>query len=297
MQLLVDGDFLLYRGGFSSQHTWYEVYIDQEEEDGWIGKFKYKKHAEEWINGQEDLLIIKSISVDSLHIALSNTRNIIKKIVNQCNAYTTTHGMGPVYDKDITMYFSPDVLKRDKIATLQKYKGNRDDAPRPHWYSEIKDYITRNYVCVEFPGLEADDGMALDQNSNTIICTPDKDLNMVPGLRWNLSGGVDYISVEEARRSFYNQLLTGDSTDNIPGLFKLTGQRAAVKYKRHLDTLETDREMYGWVKNVYVEAFGCGELNDVDAVLLEIGRLLWMARPYLKEWKIPEEGENQFKEI
>lgn len=288
MKLLIDGDVLLYRGGFSSQHVWYYVYVDQEEEDGWIAKFKYKKQADEWVNGQEDLIIEPKVEVDSLHLALYNVEKIIRGIVLSCRKYEQDIGE---YDSNdnILIFFSDTCLERSDIATIQKYKGNRDNAPKPIWYGEIKEYLRKNYESIVLPKMEADDGMAIYADERSIICTPDKDLDMVAGKRWK-DGKVYYISDDEARLSFYTQLLIGDATDNIPGLFKLTGQRASKKIKEGLFPLKTDKEMYEYVREIYMHAFGCNrEQNDIDVVLLEIGNLLWMRRELNEAWKIPKD--------
>ena len=66
------------------------------------------------------------------------------------------------------------------------------------------------------------------------IATLDKDLDGVPGWHYVWKGkreGVFYVTETEADRFFYTQMLTGDATDNIPGLFKMVGVKALAKTK------------------------------------------------------------------
>lgn len=278
---LIDGDYILYNCGFASQHQWYYIYPeDAEDEDDWTSRYKYKKAAQEYCEMYMDMEIVPRILYDSWGIAKSNTKNFIKKIQRVTRAFD-----------NYVIYFSDDRLERYDIATFQTYKGNRIGAPKPHWYKQIKEYIQDNYNWECAPGLEADDLLSMNQKNDgtTIICTPDKDLNMVPGLRYKCDGSeVFEIDERTAQLSFYTQLLTGDATDNIPGLFKLTGKKAMAKMKNALAEFETDRELYEYVRKCYAEAMPCSsrELSGWDVVLLEIGQLLWM-RLDENNWEIP----------
>ena len=53
---LIDGDELVYKAGFASQHVHYEVYENEEAEE-WIERFPYKRQAVEYINGREGMVI------------------------------------------------------------------------------------------------------------------------------------------------------------------------------------------------------------------------------------------------
>ena len=287
VKALIDGDIVLYGCGFASQHRYYHVFCMSDvssdltvEKDEYVARFRYKHDAEVFVGEGLDLFIIPYLEVDPIGIALSNASNYIAKVLKDVAA------------DDYCIYFSDTPLERDGIATIQGYKENRKGAPKPVHYENIKEFVLGNYQCEVILGLEADDGMALDQkqDGSTIICTLDKDLDMVPGLRYR-DGKIRTISEREGQLAFYTQLLTGDATDNIPGLFKLTGKKALAHLKARLEDLETDREMYEYVRGVYMDfwPYECGELSDWDVVLLEIGRLLWMRRELDKNWEIPTE--------
>jgi 5'-3' exonuclease len=54
-----------------------------------------------------------------------------------------------------------------------------------------------------------------------ICCGNDKDLLQIPGHHYNFFKNVGKeVTVKEAVYSLYNQVLCGDSADNIPGLYK-----------------------------------------------------------------------------
>jgi hypothetical protein len=100
----------------------------------------------------------------------------------------------------------------------------------------------------------------------------------------------------EADRFFYTQMLTGDATDGIPGLFKMVGKKAMPKTKAPLQEMTTPAEMYDHVYTVYCDGYESvgmclGEMYEVvDAWLLRIGRLLWMRRKPNEMWEPPTNG-------
>lgn len=146
-------------------------------------------------------------------------------------------------------------------AVYADYKANRDPAHKPHWFNEIEEYLfTRHYAEYSAEGDEADDAMGIAQCSGelgeTVICSIDKDLDTIPGLHYNFSKtkrsmGVYHISEEEADRFFYAQILTGDSSDNIPGMWKKLGVKATSKYTKPLSKLSGKTAMYRHVVDCY----------------------------------------------
>lgn len=73
-------------------------------------------------------------------------------------------------------------------------------------------------------GWEADDTVASwvkdawNEGLNYVIAHIDKDLDMLPGQHYNYNKVEHYaVSIPDAQRNFFNQLLMGDSADGIPG--------------------------------------------------------------------------------
>jgi hypothetical protein len=79
-------------------------------------------------------------------------------------------------------------------------------------------------------------------------------------------------------------MLTGDSTDNIPGLFKMVGVKALAKTKAPIQEMDSPLEMYQYVRSVYANGYEnvgmC--MDDMDEVLddwlTRIGGQLWIRR-------------------
>jgi hypothetical protein len=123
---------------------------------------------------------------------------------------------------------------------------------------------------------------AIAADEETIICTIDKDLDMIPGLHYNFGpkrklDGIYDIEDPHGLRLFYKQMFTGDASDNIPGLYKRKQRRATAGILAKLDQLTNNRDMYEYVLSVYGE----GEEDH----LAMLGKLLWIKRD--NDWWSP----------
>ena len=176
---------------------------------------------------------------------------------------------------------------RLSTATIKPYKGTRP-AEKPHHYQRVRDYLVDFHKAEVVEGMEADDKLAIEQIRNreiceqqalgghsyteTIICSIDKDLLMVPGWHYNwVKDKKTYVTPLDGSRAFYSQLLTGDGVDNIPGLFGVGSSSAAVKFVQQCDS---DDLMYRRVRKEYSDRFG----SYWQQFLEENACLLWMKR-------------------
>ena len=133
----------------------------------------------------------------------------------------------------------------------ERYKSNRDGADSPDSLGLCREYLIDSHNAMLEPRLEADDLIGIYVSSHEMVgVTIDKDLKCVPGFHWNPDKDkkeIRYITEEEADRFFYLQWMSGDSTDGIPGLWRIGPKKA----DRFLDTWEPDEwqdkiiEMYG----------------------------------------------------
>lgn len=216
---------------------------------------------------------------------------------------------------------------RHELATILPYKGHREDMARNNvdklkdifhtdlgaeWCDdrEADDALaTEQWQDLVSVGSEFGwDDAALREYSNTVIATRDKDLNTVPGwhFTWWLRGGKDrngelvpeskravekgeayWVTVAEAFRNFYRQLLMGDTADNIKGLYNVGPKSAWVK---QLDDMEDEDEMYDHVEDKYRKYYG----NYGDKFLKECGQLLHMQRRRDDEWLPPHERDEHY---
>lgn len=160
---------------------------------------------------------------------------------------------------------------RENIATIKPYKGQRPQE-KPYWYQHVKDFLIYHRDAEVIEGMEADDAMGIAQTDSTVICSLDKDLDMIPGYHYNWNKeGVWYQDETTALHCFYCQLLTGDSTDNIPGLY---GVGKSSTLLRNIKCLDSECSMYALVREEYSKRFG----SYWKAFLIENARLLWILR-------------------
>lgn len=290
----IDGDVVMYSVGFASQTTMYVV-------DG--KRFEEKPDAIDYCtryNIDVDT-IEKDYVAEPIAFALSSVKRLIARIVKSSKASTKT------------ILLTGEDNFRDEVAKFQPYKGNRvnDDGtpkqPKPIHFQAIKDYLLFTMGAEMIEGEEADDQLSVRAvESGHTIATIDKDLNNTTGWHYNWQkDDLYFVEPIEADRNFYKQLLTGDATDHIPGLFKFTGIRASKKFKDAIDEMTEPYEMYKHVKNIYMDGFKKVDQkrsakplkwNNVamtklayraDDTLTEIGRLLWMRRADNEMWKAP----------
>lgn len=277
----IDGDILVYAGGFAAEKGQYTMRWTDEEGTEHVEHFPYKKEA-----------YARSLELNRPHVmeferhaepvqnALHNVNLTIESIKENLGV------------DDYVVYLSGPTNFRNDIATIRKYKGNRDAAHKPVHGPAIREYLGKYHPCMVSDNEEADDVIGythyaryLGDMEASIICTQDKDLNMIPGHHYNFYKKERfYVTPELADWYFYKQLLTGDTTDNIVGVPKI-GHKKAEKL---LHGLEGDVEaMYNIVQLEYVKAYGTDEKNDPDAILLENARLLWIRREKGELWTPP----------
>lgn len=115
---------------------------------------------------------------------------------------------------------------RIQRAFTWPYKGHRKSEDKPSWYPAIREYMKEHWNAQELSGVEADDGLAMAQEYyqrhgiNSVIVTEDKDLLQVPGLHYNKNKSHSVFEISELKgfENLWIQVITGDKTDNIPGV-------------------------------------------------------------------------------
>lgn len=155
-----------------------------------------------------------------------------------------------------------------------EYKANRKGKPDPRYRQDANAYLVTEYGAIVTDGIEADDalGIAATGNSDSIICSIDKDLLMIPGDHYNWrKNEFTFVTPLDGLRSFYRSFLIGDVADNITGVRGL----GPVKSARLINDLEDEVDMFSTVQVLY---------ND-DARLLKNGRLLYIHRRENDDWQ------------
>lgn len=180
---------------------------------------------------------------------------------------------------------------RDKLATIKPYKGQRDPFQKPRHLQAVREFLVKKYGAEVVDGQEADDAMGIAAttpgNEDCIVCSIDKDLDMIPGAHYNWVKDIYYeIKPAAAWRNFYSQMLQGDTTDNIPGLSGV-GPKTAAKI---LADCTTPESMFGTVFREYYNRYGrhYDKEHGLNEALLEIGNLLWIRRYNHLTWEFPK---------
>lgn len=279
MLAAVDGDIVVFRCGFAAERTvWYLTVPEKDFEQA----FEYKRDAmdklDELLPGVmsrtegEDFILRPERNLEPLSHALQNVKSLFKQVYE-----------GAGVDEFTTKVFLSEGRNfRHDIAVTRPYKGNRRKEHRPTYETEIRNWIIENYDTEVADNEEADDLMGIFQTrigpDDSIICTMDKDLDQVPGWKYNwYKDEKYYVTEEQANYNFVMQLMTGDSTDNIPGLPGI-GPGKAAKALHGLETLEDQMEE---VCRMYQIHSG---KEDWKAYLVEQARLLWIRRKPGEMW-------------
>jgi len=265
--VFVDSDPILYSVGFATQKNIYKVWVQ-----GHQGDPSFVCTDKRWLNkilkDETDYIIHKYIYVQPFLSASITVDQIIE-------AYKKKFGT-----KNIHLFFTGKDNFRDNIATIQPYKGNRDSSHKPVHYDAIKEYMIKKHRAEIIDGQEADDEVSIRQSyedkGTSVIVSIDKDLDMVEGYHYNPTKDLLYRVVKiDGMRWFYEQMLQGDSTDNIPGI-KGIGKKTAQKLLAGCLTVEE-------MENVVYEKYK-GYYDDPESAFLEVGRLLWMRLDYNQVW-------------
>lgn len=273
MKVLFDGDILVFRCGFAAERNRWFLSVGGEEPE----VFSYKKEADarldELVPGREsrdnyDYQLWSERYVEPVENALHNVKSVIRTCLEELET------------DDITVFLSGSDNYRYEIAKTRPYKGNRDAAHRPTHEVAIREYIENTYPTVVSYGEEADDALGITQlqlgGLESVIATTDKDLHMIPGLKYNfVKKEKVYVTEDEGMRHFFHQLLTGDVVDNIPGLPGI----GKVKADRMLYGKNVEEQWYAVVQK-YMEVIGEKWLE----YLTEQGRLLWIRREPGEMW-------------
>lgn len=163
---------------------------------------------------------------------------------------------------------------RDAIAETVGYKENRKGAPKPPFYEEIRRYLVDVWGGVMIDGREADDAIGCRQwklGKSSCIVSYDKDMKMIPGYHYDWrTKEFCYVSMKEANLNFFKQVLIGDRTDNIIGLYKV-GPVTAAKL---LEPAESWVDCLNICQKEYAREFG----DDGENRLRENMQLLWIQR-------------------
>lgn len=159
------------------------------------------------------------------------------------------------------------------------YKANRhkDIRMSNHFVPLIRQLAVLEDIAVESHGREADDllGIWAEQARQAgdpfVIASIDKDLKTIHGNHYLIhKNELQHFDIHYSTRFFYEQLLKGDPTDNIPGIPRV----GDVKATRALSNCRTEDEFQEKVVEMYMDAYG---ENWFD-YLMSNGKMLYLQK-------------------
>lgn len=268
---LIDGDVLLFQaccvvGG----RTPYWVDL----EDGTTEYFDCFKNRREFMGALDEAGIVywtKDMTSQMVDRGLSLMKQMTNRILEDtgCSEWKIIVSSS---DRSVNYRYSVDV----------NYKAHRP--PKPPALKPLRNEAMKKLTHIEETDTgEADDKLGLLQTKDTVICSIDKDLLMIPGMHYNMSTRkvikVDEfgsLELSKDRKSlkgtgyiwFCAQMLTGDRVDNIPGLPKY----GPVKAYNALSSRKTKEGAWNRVRRLYALS-GCSE-----EYLQQQRQLLWILR-------------------
>ena len=172
------------------------------------------------------------------------------------------------------------------------YKANRKklDEDLKLRLSAVHRTLVRDYSAVPADGMEADDQVriwaeeARKEGKAYVIIAEDKDLRCIPGPHFNpKKREITHVTEEEADLLYHMQLLTGDSADNIKGLWRV----GPVKARKALQDVPMGERM-----EKVIEMYKERHPEDWRDRLMECGSLIHILRTPDDAFSLPEVEEN-----
>lgn len=244
-------------------------------------EFTNKKDLNKWLADQylydgDEIIIDHKLIPDPLEFALQNISTVVHALQDKFP------------DCTMEFYIGGEGNFRKELATLQPYKGNRSEFAKPTHYDNIRKYLVSKYNATVVFGQETDDAVgirATELGDKCVIVTTDKDLDTIVGWHYNwVKKEFYYVDEVLSYKCFYTQLLTGDTTDNIPGLVGIGPKTAA----RILAPYTTPKGMWQAVLTEYSTRCPNGFMGrGVRDALREIGNLLYIRKHPNEEWSFP----------
>ena len=165
------------------------------------------------------------------------------------------------YEIDAVLIFSGSLGNFRKLIT-KKYKANRNNQHKPPLLNEVHKYVKDKHKSIFGYGIETDDMVArywydLSKEfgrNEVMIVSIDKDYKQFPCLMYNYhyKHKVVYdISEDEAMYNLYEQMIIGDTADNV-NYFKGKGKKFAEKYLKNCNShYKYTKKMYQLFKEVH----------------------------------------------
>jgi hypothetical protein len=280
---LVDADFMVYAAGFAAEHKHYLLTTTDDDPVVLGGpydmkaKMKVDIQAREETNDMPDYVVWERLEVEDVANALHSVKIGLNKIEERIEKKFKR----PV---DMKLFLTGTGNYREVEATIKPYKGNRDPRHKPAHMREIRRYMIDRWDAEVIHFREADDEVCIRLNQiglkDAVIAGLDKDLHQCPG--WHYSTNYDKfakVTERQGRVLLFRQILTGDNTDNIMGLYRGGAKVAKARINGEMSTnamVAVCVELFQQNIEKYPEQYPPG-MTAVEA-FMETGKLIYMLR-------------------
>lgn len=307
---LIDADVVVHMSAFAAQRNVYFVVEDVAKSFSTreVGEFVSREEAKEYLLYQQEkdkdgqYVLRKEVISESAEHAEICARQIMMKILGDTKA--TNYKLFLTSEDKSNFRYKIAKTKPYKGNRLKSLCCNSTVRQKMHIYvckkcDKVCDLLDtkpvhyhhiRNYLHLFWDGYvvigeEADDYLGIEQcryfntdidgvngvAEETIICSIDKDLKMIPGWHYNIkTGEKEFVNAEEAMRFFWKQMLMGDTVDNIQGVPKF----GKIKAGKLIDNSET----LGECREKVIEEYKKYYKDEWTDKFLEMGNLLWIKR-------------------
>jgi hypothetical protein len=304
VHLIIDSDPICYRAGFASERTDYHLVVESAAGDITELYFTPKPGAhagaqmQKWLKAHEGYTVLdkqRVVHPDPEEYAIEATRTQIQSIEKEVREHYRIDS----FDR-ITVILSGPGNYREKIATVFPYKGNRDPEHKPYWYQAIRNHLTNDWGASVIHGREADDECSIlarqhDDTGAYVIATIDKDLDQIPGYHYNYLKQVHYKQgAIAAYLFFWQQVLSGDSTDGVPGCWRcgdVSAQKFMEKYASARLPFKQGTAIWNGIIQKYKESqsiAGCPYADrEPGDIALETARLVYLQKHEGELWNPP----------
>lgn len=268
--LLIDGDVIRYRCAFAAQHNLYTVWTTEVDPPNVVAHFEKDPDGSAWDAyrawaKQQDLksgpggvpLLPEGWQLET-RVDVEPVENALHIIRVLMDSFKSSFS-----PKEMRVYGSCPTPENWRTKFYPEYKATRPDRKAEH-DAAVREYLTEVWGAKTEPYMEADDAISLDawnllkNEIPYIIITNDKDMDQIPGVHldwtkdeWDAKLVPEFVG----ELNLYKQVLTGDRTDNIPGLPGWGPKKAEAWFKDTTDAPEqvamaAYREVYGdaWVE-------------------------------------------------
>ena len=258
---LIDGDVLVYLAGFAAQKT---IWTYSPTGEWFEGKTAANKW---WAEQSPDPFDKEEWESEVVPEPWNNCQFIVDGKIGECKHMTKSD--------EAIVFLTPSRTFRHELAFTRGYKANRKGMPKPVYYERIKAYLEDEYGAIYGKNVEADDLMGMAQTKNSVICSNDKDMLQIAGRHYNFTlpkeTAFTMVPPQDADLWFFTQLLSGDTTDNIPGI---PGIGKAKARKMVDDYWDDPKELVRAIREQYVHSYGAAGLDIME----EQAALVWILR-------------------